>query len=147
MYVKLTILTSAGGCWCVFVFSSRALCLKLQWTAPTFHKDIVLLLWSFDDIPSIILYTIWNNIERMADITVTWNKSNLFVVYWLTKLQNNFFYLKCISGKFMNSLPSLQHVQCKSMYQWKKTKIGICAHSCHYWCYDYITSDGILLLV
>ena len=54
MYVKLTILTNAGGCWCVFVFSSRAVCLKLRRTEPPFHKDIVLHFWIFYDIPSMI---------------------------------------------------------------------------------------------
>ena len=54
MYVKLRILTNAGGCSCVFVFSLRAVCLRLQRTDPPFHKDIMLLFWIFDDIPSMI---------------------------------------------------------------------------------------------
>ena len=70
---KVNYLTNAGGCSCVFVFSSRAVCLRLQRTDPPFHKDFMLLFFMI--FPQ--WYTIWNNIERMADIAVTWNK-NIF---------------------------------------------------------------------
>ena len=35
--------------------------------------DSVLLFWIFDDIPQ--WYTIWNNIDKIAGIAVTWNKN------------------------------------------------------------------------
>ena len=61
-------------CICI-QFNLRAVYFKLQQIEPPFHKDIVLLFWIFDDIPSMIHNLKWY--ERIADIAVTWNK-NIF---------------------------------------------------------------------
>ena len=39
--------TDAGGCWCLFVFISKVLCLNLLQSTIIFQMDIVLLFWIF----------------------------------------------------------------------------------------------------
>ena len=67
----------------------------------------------------------------------------LSVVHWLTKLPNNFL----VQNAYRGSSWTVTSLQCISMYDRKKTKIGICIRRCHYWCYAYINSEGIVLLV
>ena len=67
------ILTNAGGCWYIRIQFKRRVFKSPAVQTSIFYIDSVPLFWIFDDIPQ--WYTIWNNIDKIAGIAVTWNKN------------------------------------------------------------------------